>query len=73
MHIAMLGSIRVIYDYCLDKFLESTLNLLLFQGFKDSLDDKSKANLVQIKGRFSVTSENVDLVKVYLGQELDSF
>ncbi|PIN07232.1 Ste20-like serine/threonine protein kinase [Handroanthus impetiginosus] len=32
-------------------------------GFKDSLDDKSKTNLVQIKGRFSVTSENVDLVK----------
>ncbi|GER28717.1 serine/threonine protein kinase [Striga asiatica] len=29
----------------------------------DSLDDKSKTNLVQIKGRFSVTSENVDLVK----------
>lgn len=32
-------------------------------GFRDSLDDKSKTNLVQIKGRFSVTSENVDLVK----------
>ncbi|XP_022762037.1 protein kinase 3-like isoform X2 [Durio zibethinus] len=32
-------------------------------GFRDSLDDKSKANLVQIKGRFSVTSENLDLVK----------
>ncbi|CAN4127139.1 unnamed protein product [Withania somnifera] len=32
-------------------------------GFKDSLDDQSKMNLVQIKGRFSVTSENVDLVK----------
>ncbi|CAI9775811.1 unnamed protein product [Fraxinus pennsylvanica] len=32
-------------------------------GFKDSMDDKSKTNLVQIKGRFSVTSENVDLVK----------
>lgn len=32
-------------------------------GFKDSVDDKSKTNLVQIKGRFSVTSENVDLVK----------
>ncbi|KAJ8568320.1 hypothetical protein K7X08_027853 [Anisodus acutangulus] len=32
-------------------------------GFKDSLDDKSKPNLIQIKGRFSVTSENVDLVK----------
>ncbi|KAK8503833.1 hypothetical protein V6N13_021617 [Hibiscus sabdariffa] len=31
-------------------------------GFRDSLDDKSKA-LVQIKGRFSVTSENLDLVK----------
>lgn len=30
------------------------------------MDDKSKANLVQIKGRFSVTSENVDLVKVEL-------
>ncbi|KAL1222554.1 Serine/threonine-protein kinase BLUS1 [Cardamine amara subsp. amara] len=32
-------------------------------GFRDSLDDKSKANLVQ-KGRFSVTSGNVDLAKV---------
>ncbi|XP_009358697.1 serine/threonine-protein kinase BLUS1 isoform X1 [Pyrus x bretschneideri] len=32
-------------------------------GFRDSLDDKSKANLVQIRGRFSVTSENLDLVK----------
>ncbi|XP_061352203.1 uncharacterized protein LOC133297137 isoform X5 [Gastrolobium bilobum] len=32
-------------------------------GFRDSLDDKSKANLVQIKGRFSVTSENLDIVK----------
>ncbi|GLU17577.1 hypothetical protein SLE2022_339380 [Rubroshorea leprosula] len=27
-------------------------------GFRDSLDDKSKCNVVQIKGRFSVTSEN---------------
>ncbi|KAM7525937.1 hypothetical protein LguiA_015839 [Lonicera macranthoides] len=32
-------------------------------GFRDSMEDKSKPNLVQIKGRFSVTSENVDLVK----------
>ncbi|XP_074317661.1 uncharacterized protein LOC141653718 isoform X2 [Silene latifolia] len=32
-------------------------------GYRDSLDEKSKANLVQIKGRFSVTSENVDLAK----------
>ncbi|XAR70122.1 Non-specific serine/threonine protein kinase [Bertholletia excelsa] len=32
-------------------------------GFRDSLEDKPKPNLVQIKGRFSVTSENVDLVK----------
>ncbi|KAJ6307915.1 hypothetical protein OIU76_017657 [Salix suchowensis] len=32
-------------------------------GFIDSLDEKSKTNLVQIKGRFSVTSENLDLVK----------
>ncbi|PWA83640.1 protein kinase superfamily protein [Artemisia annua] len=32
-------------------------------GFRDSLDEKSKANLVQIKGRFSVTSEDLDLVK----------
>eukprot|EP00268_Persea_americana_P056671 TRINITY_DN6712_c0_g2_i2.p1 TRINITY_DN6712_c0_g2~~TRINITY_DN6712_c0_g2_i2.p1 ORF type:complete len:732 (+),score=178.01 TRINITY_DN6712_c0_g2_i2:443-2638(+) len=32
-------------------------------GYRDSLEDKSKANVVQIKGRFSVTSENVDLVK----------
>ncbi|CAA7054558.1 unnamed protein product [Microthlaspi erraticum] len=32
-------------------------------GFRDSLDDKSKANVVQIKGRFSVTSENLDLAR----------
>ncbi|RYR38711.1 hypothetical protein Ahy_A09g043870 isoform A [Arachis hypogaea] len=32
-------------------------------GYRDSLDDKSKTNLVQIKGRFSVTRENLDLVK----------
>ncbi|KAL9386865.1 hypothetical protein Peur_019989 [Populus x canadensis] len=32
-------------------------------GFRDSLDEKPKTNLVQIKGRFSVTSENLDLVK----------
>ncbi|GAB4834633.1 hypothetical protein Ancab_032896 [Ancistrocladus abbreviatus] len=32
-------------------------------GFRDSLDDKAKANVVQIKGRFSVTSESLDLVK----------
>ncbi|GAA0154506.1 non-receptor serine/threonine protein kinase [Lithospermum erythrorhizon] len=32
-------------------------------GFGDFSEDKSKANLVQIRGRFSVTSENVDLVK----------
>ncbi|KAJ6821776.1 serine/threonine-protein kinase fray2 [Iris pallida] len=32
-------------------------------GYGNSLEDKSKANVVQIRGRFSVTSENVDLVK----------
>ncbi|KAI7736972.1 hypothetical protein M8C21_027248 [Ambrosia artemisiifolia] len=32
-------------------------------GYRDSLDEKSKANLVQIKGRFSVTSEDLDFVK----------
>uniref|UniRef100_A0A1J3ENY6 Serine/threonine-protein kinase fray2 n=1 Tax=Noccaea caerulescens TaxID=107243 RepID=A0A1J3ENY6_NOCCA len=32
-------------------------------GFRDSLDDKSKANVVQVKGRFSVTSENLDLAR----------
>ncbi|XP_039121752.1 serine/threonine-protein kinase BLUS1-like isoform X2 [Dioscorea cayenensis subsp. rotundata] len=32
-------------------------------GFGDSSDEKSKGNVVQIKGRFSVTSEHVDLVK----------
>ncbi|KAL9682686.1 hypothetical protein QQ045_014492 [Rhodiola kirilowii] len=32
-------------------------------GYRDSLDEKAKASLVQIRGRFSVTSENVDLVK----------
>lgn len=49
--------------------IDSKLAALRFSsliGFRDSLDDKSKANLVQIKGRFSVTSENLDLVKVSL-------
>ncbi|KAL9250333.1 Serine/threonine-protein kinase fray2-like protein [Drosera capensis] len=32
-------------------------------GFRDSLEDKSKGNIVQIKGRFSVTSESLDLVQ----------
>lgn len=32
-------------------------------GYRDSLEDKSKANLVQVKGRFSVTSESLDVVK----------
>ncbi|KAH9605900.1 hypothetical protein KSS87_001597 [Heliosperma pusillum] len=32
-------------------------------GYKDSPDDKSKANFVQVKGRFSVTSDNVDFAK----------
>ncbi|XP_043718152.1 germinal center kinase 1-like [Telopea speciosissima] len=32
-------------------------------GWRDSVDEKSKANVVQIKGRFSVTSETMDLVK----------
>ncbi|XP_064976763.1 sporulation-specific protein 1 isoform X2 [Musa acuminata AAA Group] len=32
-------------------------------GCGDLLEDKIKPNVVQIKGRFSVTSENVDLVK----------
>ncbi|CAN8246565.1 unnamed protein product [Cochlearia groenlandica] len=32
-------------------------------GSRDFLDDKLKANLVQIKGRFSVTSENLDLAR----------
>ncbi|KAJ0962142.1 hypothetical protein J5N97_029970 [Dioscorea zingiberensis] len=32
-------------------------------GIGDALEEKSKGNVVQIKGRFSVTSEHVDLVK----------
>ncbi|KAL5726772.1 non-specific serine/threonine protein kinase [Ranunculus cassubicifolius] len=32
-------------------------------GLRESLDDKSKSNVVQIKGRFSVTSENLDNAK----------
>lgn len=30
------------------------------------MEDKSRSNVVQIKGRFSVTSENVELAKVIL-------
>uniref|UniRef100_A0A0E0K7U9 Protein kinase domain-containing protein n=1 Tax=Oryza punctata TaxID=4537 RepID=A0A0E0K7U9_ORYPU len=33
-------------------------------GYVGSLGDKSKRSVVEIKGRFSVTSENVDLAKV---------
>jgi hypothetical protein len=40
------------------------INLLLILGFVDSSGDKSKRSVVEIKGRFSVTSENVDLAKV---------
>lgn len=48
--------------------LRNLISLIIYAplGFRDSLDDKSKTNLVQIKGRFSVTSENLDLVKVRL-------
>lgn len=38
--------------------------LLIIVGYVDSLGDKSKRSVVHIKGRFSVTSENVDLAKV---------
>jgi hypothetical protein len=38
--------------------------ILTIVGYVDSLGDKSKRNVVHIKGRFSVTSENVDLAKV---------
>lgn len=37
------------------------LNYPLFPGYRDTLEEKSR---VQIKGRFSVTSEDVDIVKV---------
>lgn len=38
--------------------------VLLIVGYVDSSGDMSKRNVVEIKGRFSVTSENVDLAKV---------
>ncbi|GJN19908.1 hypothetical protein PR202_gb07223 [Eleusine coracana subsp. coracana] len=41
--------------------------VILFKSYVDSLGDKSKRNVVEIKGRFSVTSENVDLAKVQDG------
>lgn len=37
---------------------------MLILVYVDSSVDKSKRNVVEIKGRFSVTSENVDLAKV---------
>ncbi|XP_020585604.1 uncharacterized protein LOC110028197 [Phalaenopsis equestris] len=36
---------------------------LSFRGYGDSREDKLRSNLVQIKGRFSVSSETVDDVK----------
>nr|CAB3502249.1 unnamed protein product [Digitaria exilis] len=38
--------------------------LLIVTGYVGSLGDKPKRTMVEIKGRFSVTSENVDLAKV---------
>lgn len=38
--------------------------LLAVTGYVGSLGDRSKRTMVEIKGRFSVTSENVDLAKV---------
>lgn len=38
--------------------------LLAITGYVGSLGDKPKRTMVEIKGRFSVTSENVDLAKV---------
>ncbi|KAK8963498.1 Mitogen-activated protein kinase kinase kinase 3 [Platanthera guangdongensis] len=32
-------------------------------GYGDTLEDKTRASVVQIKGRFSVTSENIELLK----------
>jgi hypothetical protein len=52
------------YDLLTQGYRFCGINFFSLIGFRESLDDKSKANLVQIKGRFSVTSENLDLVKV---------
>ena len=38
--------------------------MLIVTGYVGSLGDKPKRTMVEIKGRFSVTSENVDLAKV---------
>ncbi|CAN6481116.1 unnamed protein product [Victoria cruziana] len=38
-------------------------------GYRDSIEDRSKANVVQVKGRFSVMSENVDVVKAPASKE----
>lgn len=44
--------------------MKKLLNTTPLVGYRDPMDEKSKSNLVQIKGRFSVTSENLDLAKV---------
>lgn len=53
-----------IYNEWVTKLVALSISPLI--GFRESLDEKTKSNLVQIKGRFSVTSENLDLVKVSL-------
>jgi hypothetical protein len=53
------------YIRCLYLLCRLDINLLLLiLGYVDSSGDKSKRSVVEIKGRFSVTSENVDLAKV---------
>jgi hypothetical protein len=41
-----------------------SINQIILAANSDELDEKAKAPVVQQKGRFKVTSENVDLEKV---------
>ncbi|KAJ0739617.1 putative protein kinase STE-STE20-Fray family [Helianthus annuus] len=54
---------RVLLNILIKFLFDQYAYILTSAGYRDSLDDKSKANLVQIKGRFSVTSEDLDFVK----------
>lgn len=59
---------KIVEDICitLSSRLAGFICSFLRTGFRDSIEDRSKANVVQVKGRFSVMSENVDVVKVFL-------
>ncbi|KAB1200327.1 hypothetical protein CJ030_MR0G007642 [Morella rubra] len=58
------GSFSSLHSNVLSRLMSAlSVNQILLAANSDELDEKAKAPVVQQKGRFKVTSENVDLEK----------